>query len=277
MLKAYSFSKINTFKLCPQKYKINYIDKVYKPAESIEAFMGKRVHEVIEWTFNNKENISQFCTVDTLLNQYNLIWNQNWHENIYLAQQKYRIVKKNNRKFKDYISLDRNKQIFKNIGIDCIVNFYKRYVKGFNNNTIGVELKYSLKINGYNFNCIIDRLDKQDDGTYIVYDYKTSKKTISFSKANNDLQLSLYQLAVENYHKDCKKVILKWYYLRTDEIVTVEHKRDKVNDLKNKIIYLVSKIKNEKIFEAKKSLLCNWCYFWEECEVMSTPNPSKKI
>ena len=57
------------------KYKINYVD-VYKPAESIEAFMGKRVHEVIEWTFNNKENTSQFCTVDTLLNQYNLIWNK---------------------------------------------------------------------------------------------------------------------------------------------------------------------------------------------------------
>ena len=34
---------------------------------------------------------------------------------------------------------------------------------------------------------------------------------------------------------------------------------------------------NNAIFEAKKSLLCNWCYFWEECEVMSTPNPSKKI
>ena len=277
MLKPFSFSKINTYKLCPQKYKINYIDKVYKKCESIEAFMGKRVHEVIEWIYVNNDKIGQFCTVDSLLNQYNLIWDEKWHDNIYLAQQKYRIVKKKNRMFKDYISLDRNKQIFKDVGMNCLVNFYKRYTKGFNKDTIGVELKYTLDVNGFKFNCIIDRLDKKNDGTYIIYDYKTSKKTISFSKAKNDLQLSLYQLAVESFHKDCKKVILKWYYLRTDEIVTIEHNKEKIDILKSKILALISKIQDDVNFEAKKSLLCNWCYFWEECEVMSTKNPAKKI
>ena len=277
MIKPFSFSKINTYKLCPQKYKINYIDKVYKKCESIEAFMGKRVHEVIEWTYLSKEQLGDFCTVDSLLNQYNLIWDNKWHDNIYLAQQKYTIVKKNNRKFKHYISLDRNKQIFKDIGSQCLVNFYKRYIKGFSQNTIGVELRYTVNINGQKFNCIIDRLDKKDDGTYIIYDYKTSKNTISFPKANNDLQLSLYQLAIESFHRDCKKVVLKWYYLRTDQIVTVQHQKEKIDKLKNKIIDLTLKIKSDKEFEAKKSLLCNWCYFWDECEVMSTINPAKKF
>jgi len=277
MIKPFSFSKINTYKLCPQKYKINYIDKVYKKCESIEAFMGKRVHEVIEWTYLSKDQLGDVCTVDSLLDQYNLIWDNKWHDNIYLAQQKYTIVKKNNRKFKHYISLDRNKQIFKDIGAQCLVNFYKRYIKGFSENTIGVELRYTVNINGQKFNCIIDRLDKKDDGTYIIYDYKTSKNTISFPKANNDLQLSLYQLAIESFHRDCKKVVLKWYYLRTDQIVTVQHQKEKIDKLKNKIIDLTLKIKSDKEFEAKKSLLCNWCYFWDECEVMSTINPAKKF
>ena len=277
MMKPFSYSRINTYKSCPQRYKINYIDKVYKNSESIEAFMGKRVHEVIEWLSNKNKELGGFCTVDFLLDKYNIIWEESWHDNIYLAQQKYRIIKKKNRKFKDYISLDRNKQIFKDIGAKCLVNYYKRYIKGFNKHTIGVELKHSIKINGIDYNCIIDRLDKEEKGVYVIYDYKTGKKPISFIKAVNDLQLSLYQLAIENYYKDCKRVILKWYYLRTDEIVSIEHEREKIAELKNKIIDLTLKINDDKSFEAKKSILCNWCYFWEECEVMSTNNPAKRL
>ena len=65
----YSYSKLNTYKFCPQKYKIHYLDKVRKPNESIEAFMGKRVHEVLEWFFNQRSNVGSFCTVDFLLNK----------------------------------------------------------------------------------------------------------------------------------------------------------------------------------------------------------------
>ena len=57
----------------------------------------------------------------------------------------------------------------------------------------------------------------------------------------------------------------------------MQHQKEKIDKLKNKIIDLTLKIKSDKEFEAKKSLLCNWCYFWDECEVMSTINPAKKF
>ena len=31
------------------------------------------------------------------------------------------------------------------IGSQCLVNYYKRYINGFNQNAIGAELKYSVK------------------------------------------------------------------------------------------------------------------------------------
>ena len=31
-------------------------------------------------------------------------------------------------------------------------------------------------------------------------------------------------------------------------------------------------LKNEK-FEAKKSILCNWCYYWQECPLQEGSNP----
>ena len=106
----FSFSKINTYKNCPQKYKINYIDKIRKNHESIEAFMGKRVHEVLEWFYyKNKAHPSNFYPFDILLKKYNDFWNSNWHDNIYLAKQSYTIVKKANKNLKNISLLIRIK------------------------------------------------------------------------------------------------------------------------------------------------------------------------
>ena len=55
----FSFSKINTYQSCPQKYKINYINGVRKKHESIEAFMGKRVHEVLDWLYRERDNVGK--------------------------------------------------------------------------------------------------------------------------------------------------------------------------------------------------------------------------
>ena len=43
----FSYSSLQSFKKCPAQFKYRYIDKIYKKDEGIEAFMGKRVHEVL--------------------------------------------------------------------------------------------------------------------------------------------------------------------------------------------------------------------------------------
>ena len=42
----YSHSRLEAFKSCPLKYKFNYIDKIKREEEGIEAFLGSRFHEV---------------------------------------------------------------------------------------------------------------------------------------------------------------------------------------------------------------------------------------
>ena len=81
--KIYSYSQINTYKSCPEKYKISYLDRTRKPDESIEAFMGNRVHEVLEWVF--KERANKFTTFDKLTEKYDDLWLNAWHEKIYIC------------------------------------------------------------------------------------------------------------------------------------------------------------------------------------------------
>ncbi len=45
----YSHSRLSCFEQCPNKFKLKYIDRVESDIEqSVEAFLGSRVHETLE-------------------------------------------------------------------------------------------------------------------------------------------------------------------------------------------------------------------------------------
>lgn len=51
----YSHSRLETFENCPLKFKYQYVEKVDVPRrDSIEAFLGSRVHETLEALYKNK-------------------------------------------------------------------------------------------------------------------------------------------------------------------------------------------------------------------------------
>ena len=82
---TFSYSQLNTFKTCPQQYKIIYLDGVRKEHASIEAFMGKIVHEVLEWLYNPENMEKSYITFDHLSRAYDDQWAKNWHDHIYIA------------------------------------------------------------------------------------------------------------------------------------------------------------------------------------------------
>ena len=50
----YSHSRLSTFEQCPQKFKLHYIDKIETEVkESVEAFMGVRIHETLEKLYSD--------------------------------------------------------------------------------------------------------------------------------------------------------------------------------------------------------------------------------
>ena len=80
---VYSYSKINTFDQCPEKYKHIYIDKINNRSTSIESYMGIIVHRVLEWVYSKREN-DRFKMFDSLQDKYDELWKKEWHEYIYI-------------------------------------------------------------------------------------------------------------------------------------------------------------------------------------------------
>ena len=66
-MKKFSYSRINTYNQCPQKFKIQYLDKVFSDKNSIEAFMGQSVHSVLEKLYSKNNFKNHFISFDHLI------------------------------------------------------------------------------------------------------------------------------------------------------------------------------------------------------------------
>ena len=260
--KSFSYSQLNTFKTCPQQYKILYLDGIRKDHESIEAFMGKRVHGVLEWLYSKENRERPYITFDRLCQNYDDQWSVHWHNNIYIAY------------------TPKNTDYYYSIGKRCLSNYYGRYGPTFNQMVEDTEVGLTFSIGDYTFRGVIDRLDHTGPGEWIVHDYKTSKRTKTERQAINDIQLALYQIAVEQNFGQVNDISLTWHFLRQGSEVTVLHTQKQLEKLRAKLGKMVEKIINcmddENNFNPKESILCNWCYLWEECTAKVGPNPVKR-
>jgi putative RecB family exonuclease len=262
----FSYSRINTFNNCPQRYKIQYIDKIRKNDNSIEAFMGSRVHDVLENLYQTKSLDKKYISFDRLYNMYDDLWKQKWSDNIFIS--KYKFDKNNYNKLTLYKT-----------GLLCLKNYYKRFNQRgyFKENIYATELKVEVKIGNYNFIGYIDRVDIDSDGIINIIDYKTGGKSKGKLQASKDLQMAIYEIAMIELFKEHKQINLNLYYLKNDKIITFTHSSKQLETIKNSIIERVKLIESTKNYIAKESILCEWCYYWNECDVKVGNNPSIKL
>src|SRR3989338_6806133 len=86
---SYSHSRLSAYENCPLKFKYTYIDKLDRDRrDSIEAFMGGLVHEVMEKLYNDLSH-TKLNTVDEMLKFYETRWAQDWTDEILIVRKEY--------------------------------------------------------------------------------------------------------------------------------------------------------------------------------------------
>ena len=128
---VYSHSRLETFGTCALKYKFKYIEKVETPIEqSVEAFVGSRVHEVLEKLYGDLR-ITKLNSLDELLAYYADCWKKEWGPGISITSE--------TRRAEDYFAY----------GEKCIRNYYERFKPFDQSRTLGLEtqLNFSLDSN----------------------------------------------------------------------------------------------------------------------------------
>ncbi len=247
---VYSHSRLSTFENCPLQYRLRYVDKIkLDEYETIEAFMGLRVHEVLEKLYRDLR-LSKTNTVDELLSFYDDCWQKNYSEDIKFVKEGY------------------SPQNYRDTGAKCIREYYARYQPFNDGKTLGIEQMITIDIEGYKLMGFIDRLSYRSDGIYEIHDYKTSQYLPMQSHFDSDRQLALYQLGVQDMFDDAGKVELVWHYLVFDKEIRSKRQQHDLLRLKSDIAALIETVERaeeEYNFQAVESRLCDWCEYPSLC------------
>ncbi len=247
----YSPSRLSSFLHCPLKYKLAYIDKMDRMEETIEAFLGSRVHEALEELYK-KQKMGKILTLEDLLSFYKKQWEKRFVDNL-------RIIRK------EFSAED-----YKNKGIEYLTNYYKKHYPFNDGKTIALEktISFSFEKNGkkYELFGIIDRLAKKED-MIEIHDYKTSMTLPTKEDINQDKQLSIYNIGIKDKYPNTNKVKLIWHYLAFNEDIETERTEKELEEIKNHIAETIDKIESmePEEFKPKPSELCQWCEFAHLC------------
>ncbi|MGY8788292.1 MAG: RecB family exonuclease, partial [Fidelibacterota bacterium] len=122
------------------------------------------------------------------------------------------------------------------------------------------------------------RIDHDGDGNWEIHDYKTGKRALSQKAADKDHQLALYQIGLMSEIDNIKSVKLVWHFIqhgiKVESTRTSEDIKKVIAETKSSIDDIRQKVKNGGEFPPKTTMLCNWCYYWEECPAQHGTNPN---
>ncbi|MDI6740797.1 MAG: PD-(D/E)XK nuclease family protein, partial [Candidatus Edwardsbacteria bacterium] len=246
-MKPFSHSRLETFEQCPCKYKLAYIERPkIEKLESIEAFMGGLVHDVLEKHYRDLI-VTRRNSVDELLAYYGKIWEQNWDETV-------RVVKK-----------DRKPEHYRQAGRQAIEKYYARYQPFDRDTTIACELMLNFTVGDYPMTGYVDRLCHDGKGRYEIHDYKTSGRLPKQAKFDQDRQLALYQIGLRQMYPNIRDARLVWHYLLFDLEMESTRANGQLADLEKETAAQIKRILQEEKFPPHESRLCDWCEYFAVC------------
>jgi ATP-dependent helicase/DNAse subunit B len=235
MAEQYSYTKLDTFKQCPFKYKLKYINKLKENLDdNLNIQKGSLVHLLLERKINGDTDPNDPELVELLVK---------------LAKEDTMKILKSVKKFINgdfFTALDFSNGIAEQ-------HFY-----------LDSELKPCSKPEAF-FTGKIDYIEDKEDYTLIV-DWKTGKKTlkeIQLYKAD-DLQLMIYALWALQKFIDHDTIQAMLYYVETDVPDEKLFTKDDLPAIKDRVMSAIEEIRSAKTFKRNSGPLCDYCNFFAD-------------
>jgi putative RecB family exonuclease len=168
-MRPLSYSQIAQYQNCPLCYKLQYIDRLETKDKGYFSF-GTTMHACAEYFF--KVKVPPPPSLEELLQYYDRNWLSAGYESA------------------------EEEANYKAYGRELLARFWEIHQPDFRM-PIAVEWMFNIDIEGIKLRGFIDRIDKLDSGGLAIVDYKTDRELFTSDYLARNLQLTLYQLAVE--------------------------------------------------------------------------------
>ncbi|MHB2026174.1 MAG: RecB family exonuclease [Elusimicrobiota bacterium] len=248
--RAFSPSRLGTYQDCPRRYRYRYVEKIRRPEQSVEAYLGVCVHRALEELYARASH-GRIMPEKELAVFFDETWEKDWSKNVILRDPRYQ-------------PLD-----WKTIGHDCLSLYYRAHAPFNADRTVGLEKKIGFYLpvgeENYRIEGYIDRLAAAPDGAFEIHDYKTGRSLPTQEDVDSDRQLAIYDAAVRAAWPDVPVVRLVWHYLRHGKTMISRRTPEQLADLKGDIAHLIRTIKEDRDFVPRQSPLCGWCEYRDIC------------
>ncbi|MBU0906993.1 MAG: PD-(D/E)XK nuclease family protein [Nanoarchaeota archaeon] len=241
-MEVYSHSKLSLYEMCPEAYKVKYIDRTFPELpSSIHAFLGSTVHSALENLYVELMG-GKVLDLDEVIEYFA----REWHDTYTLDIR---------------VPAGENVENFFNKGVKFLIDYYRSNLP-FSKLTVEVEKKLWFPItDGVYITGYIDRLEKHKDGSYEVHDYKTNGKMKEQKEVDADRQLAFYHLGLQDLFGEDVRVKLTWHFLAHNKKVHSSRTKEQLDVLKNQTLALIGKIRNTTEWPACGKPWCDWCAY----------------
>jgi putative RecB family exonuclease len=247
----YSHSRLSSFENCPRQFKYRYVDQRKVEGEGVEAFVGKRVHEILERLHHHVARHGRPPSLGQVLERFHQDFARAWHDKVSI------------------VNVETPASFYEERGARCLENYYRSHYPFSHGETVALEalLRLTLDTEGrYRVRGIADRIVRRPDGGFEIHDYKTSGYLPPQRRIDQDRQLALYQIGLEQTYPDAKDVELVWHYLVFNRTLRSRRTPEALAELREATMRLIDTIEAESEFRPTPSPLCRWCDFAELCE-----------
>ena len=246
---TYSHSRLSSYEKCRLQYRYRYVDRIRRDIQGLEAFMGNRVHDVLEKLYRDLQ-MERTPLLEELRDLYHRAWERLYSDRIRIVKTEYA---------PDH---------YRKVGERCITDFYRTYHPFRDGVTLGLEEKIGIPLDDagrYRLEGYVDRIVRVEPGIYEVHDYKTGNSLPSAEDLLNDRQLPLYQMGVQQKFPDARDVRLVWHYLAFNQELRSARSPDALESLKVRTVELIRRIESTREFPPTESALCRWCEYQDIC------------
>jgi putative RecB family exonuclease len=250
----YSHSRLSSFENCPKQFEFRYILKIPSESESIEAFVGKRVHEILERLYQFVGR-GQIPGVEKVVDRYQKLWEETYDG------ERVRIVREGT-----------PLSFYRKLGESCLRGYYIRHYPFDEDETLGIEKRVIFPLDEageYRMQGIIDRISRARDGTIEVHDYKTGARIPSQKMLDQDRQLALYQIGLASEYGEDVPFRLVWHYVAKNQTRTSTRTPDQLAALRESTIERIDEIQQASEYPPRKIALCNWCEYKSRCPLFT--------
>ena len=255
-----SYSQLNTYLLCPMKYAHHYVWGT--PLESIPMplIFGKAIHKAAARFYLSFKNTAEKPPLDDVIGVFNTSFTQDI----------------NNSEVEVKLKKDETVKLLHSQGIGLLKLFYSKVSP---QTIVAVEHPFSVKVpdvNGDDFLPVrlvgyLDLVERDQEGTYLVAELKTSSQRFSSLKLKYDLQATVYSYAMA-----AMRLVNHKYPTLVSYVVLIKTKKpafenyfvNRTGEEHTQLVFLINNILQgieNKVFYRNTGWQCENCQFQRAC------------